>query len=59
MGELEAWLMQEGWVTFLYHRVITFHHAPLLQGLNLKSFGEADWRILWFRPENGAEQATE
>ncbi|ULH13981.1 ABC transporter substrate-binding protein (plasmid) [Deinococcus sp. KNUC1210] len=51
MGELEAWLTQEGWVTFLYHRVTVFYHSPQLQGVNLKSFGEADWRTLWFRPE--------
>ena len=55
MGELEAWLMQEGWVTFLYHRVTVFYHSPLLQGLNLKSFGEADWRTFWFRPESTQE----
>ncbi len=54
MAALEHWLMQEGWVTFLYHRVNVHYHSPFLQGLNLQSFGEADWRTLWLRPSTTA-----
>jgi len=56
MGELEQWLTREGWVTFTYHRVGTFHHAPHLKGLNMAAFGEADWRTLWFRPAQGSAE---
>ncbi|WP_456833541.1 hypothetical protein [Deinococcus sp. UYEF24] len=56
MGELEQWLTREGWVTFTYHRVGTFHHAPHLKGLNMAAFGEADWRTLWFRPVQGSAE---